>query len=128
MLFLVCFSGPDYYCDTDACTPGIASPAVDRWDAIKRGAIRYGDLQKTSFNHGSDKPHGLPNKRLFRLTEDAIEYYHVYFGQVCVRVCMSCLFVCLFAFNPHLSVFNPQIGLYPQIVVSDPFLPASKLA
>lgn len=86
--------------DGDADTPtgnashtlGAASPANDRWEVIKRGAIRYGELLKTSYNHGTDKPHGFSNKRLFRLTEHAIEYYHVYFGQVRVSICLSVCF------------------------------------
>ena len=95
------FSGAHYYGDTE--TPSVSespvlgaiSPAIDRWEAIKRDAIRYGELLKTSYNHGSDKPHGFSNRRLFRLTEEAIEYYHVFFGQVCVCVCVSVCKTCL---------------------------------
>ena len=75
---------------------GTESPATpaDGTGTLSRTLLMVGDLVKTSCSCTDNSIHGQPRMRRFRLTEDALEYYHHFFNQVCVCVCVCvCVYV-----------------------------------
>lgn len=60
----------------------IMSPAADLTASLPRAYLIEGDLLKTSRSRSDNSIHGQPRTRLFRLTENSLEYSHHFLNQV----------------------------------------------